>query len=101
LELDPNNAKPAIELGNFYSRQQHWAAAVQWSKKAIEIDPRNVSAHNNLGAALANQGKYAEAEVSFEAALELNPQNQMIRRQLETLRDLQKQQQQPNGTGDR
>jgi len=63
------------DLGAAESRQNHFPAAAENFRKAIEGDSSDPDYHFNLGYVLWKSGQFAAAADSFRAALERNPRD--------------------------
>ena len=73
LELKPDYAEAAYNLGNALKDQQKLEEAAACWRRAVELKPDHVEAHNNLANALRDQGKLDEAVVCWRRAVELKP----------------------------
>ncbi|HKB92264.1 MAG TPA: tetratricopeptide repeat protein, partial [Opitutaceae bacterium] len=72
-KLEPNDARPYIDLALISNRRGNRAGAVELLQKAIAIEPREARAHNNLGSLLQDLGRNDEASIELKTALTLNP----------------------------
>jgi len=67
VELDPDNARFAANLGGALARLQHWPEAVDAYARALSIAPSAATALK-LGSALRHAGRLDEALAAFERA---------------------------------
>ncbi|MHC4621593.1 MAG: tetratricopeptide repeat protein, partial [Planctomycetota bacterium] len=74
LELRPNHLKAHINLGAVMAKQQNYAEAIAYLKKALQINP-NCPPHvyQNLGSVYALQGRYDLAIKNYNEVLRLEP----------------------------
>ncbi|SEF45044.1 Tetratricopeptide repeat-containing protein [Bryocella elongata] len=73
LELQPNHAPAAINLGTIYYNQRDFAGAESMYRKATIADPEYALAFFDLGNVLDEQQRLPEAIESYEQALKLVP----------------------------
>lgn len=64
--------------GLAHAQQQHWAAAIELLKVAIELDPLFSDAYMALGDAYLKQEKWKPAEKYYAKARELDPENSNV-----------------------
>ena len=62
-------------LGEIYSQEEKWQAAISSYKKAIKLNPKFFWSHHSLGKACANIKQWEKAIYSYKEALQLNPQD--------------------------
>ncbi len=62
-----------VRRGHAEFSSNHWEAAEQLFRKAIELDSQNVRGYGGLGRSLYELGRYAESTAALERALALNP----------------------------
>jgi tetratricopeptide (TPR) repeat protein len=73
LELQPNHAPAAINLGTIYYNQRDFAGAERMYRQATVADPEYALAFFDLGNVLDEQQRLPEAIVVYEQALKLVP----------------------------
>jgi protein O-GlcNAc transferase len=73
MELNPQWADPASNLGGFLSQLGQESAAVDAHRQALARDPNSPAAHNNLGIALMAHGEVSEAIAAFRRAIGIDP----------------------------
>ncbi|OIO00612.1 MAG: hypothetical protein AUJ49_09530 [Desulfovibrionaceae bacterium CG1_02_65_16] len=73
LDIEPDYADAANNLGNVLSAQGRLAEAELCYHAALTAKPDYAEAANNLGVALHNLGRLAEAEAACRRAIALNP----------------------------
>ncbi|MGA7523061.1 MAG: tetratricopeptide repeat protein [Acidobacteriaceae bacterium] len=81
----PSNAEPLAHIGFLEARQEHYAAAVAFYRKALAIDPAMPGLHLNLGLAYFKAGEYREAIHVFEPMLKAQPAHSVETDQLTLL----------------
>lgn len=69
----PANPEPLAHIGFLEARQQHYAAAVTFYRKALAIDPAMPDLRLNLGLAYFKGGDYQHAIHIFEPLLRAQP----------------------------
>ncbi len=74
-----------IELARRCVGDRHFAAAVEYVRKAISLDPARPEAFNFLGALLEIQGKMPEAQKNYRMALTVDPKYEPARENLDRL----------------
>lgn len=74
LELQPQHAAAAINLGTIHYNERDFAAAEKLYRRATETDPEYALAFFDLGNVLDEQQRLPEAIKAYERALELVPQ---------------------------
>jgi Flp pilus assembly protein TadD len=75
LDLKPDLAPAAINLGLLLIRNKQPAEAVPVLERAVQQDSKQYPAVYALAEALLESGHHARAEGQYKAALELNPSN--------------------------
>ena len=67
IALDPSLAEAQLQLGNLYSDQTHYAAAIPYYKRAIALNSDLADAHYRLGQAYVrtNQKDLAQPELAL------------------------------------
>ena len=78
IEIDPNDDKAYIGLGNCYREEEKYTEAEQMYKRAIELNSDNDEAYFGLGYCFKEVGRYEESVQMFKKAKELNPYNSDI-----------------------
>jgi tetratricopeptide (TPR) repeat protein len=74
LELRPNHLSAHINLGAVMAKQQKYAEAIAYLKKALQINPNcPPPVYQNLGSVYALQGRYDLAIDYYNEALRLEP----------------------------
>ena len=74
LEMQPEHAPAAINLGTIRYNERDYAAAEAYYRRATVSDPEYALAFFDLGNVLDEQQRLSEAIVAYERALELVPQ---------------------------
>jgi tetratricopeptide (TPR) repeat protein len=69
----PSNAEPLAHLGLLEARQEHYATAVTFYRKAMAIEPAMPGLRLNLGLAYFKGGEYREAIRIFDAMVRAQP----------------------------
>jgi tetratricopeptide (TPR) repeat protein len=72
-EKNPSNPEPLAHIGFLEAREQHYAAAVSYYRKALALNPEMPGLRLNLGLALFKGGEYNEAIGVFEPLLKGQP----------------------------
>jgi 4-amino-4-deoxy-L-arabinose transferase-like glycosyltransferase len=72
---NPNDFLSCINLGNLAAKENKWANALEWYKKAEAIESKAEGVHVNIGNAYVSLGKLDEAEKAFDRAFAINPEN--------------------------
>ena len=79
LDLDPNYADAANNLGLVYAERREYERAYQRFRQARNIAERlgqcYPAAHNNIGRVLTVRGDFLEAAAQFRMALECDPES--------------------------
>ncbi|MGH9755076.1 MAG: tetratricopeptide repeat protein, partial [Blastocatellia bacterium] len=81
-KLEPKSSTIHNNLGNAYTMQRKYDAAIANFRIAAQLDPKNPAPHSNMGAVLARQGRYSEAVGAFEEALKIEPDNPKLQQAL-------------------
>ncbi len=74
LEVQPEHAASAINLGTILYNEREFAAAERRYRQAVQADPEYALAHFDLGNVLDEQQRMDEAIEAYQRALELVPQ---------------------------
>ena len=82
LQLSPDYALAAFQLGLAYARAGDFDHAIQTLKRALELDPSNFSAAYNLGIAYEQKQMMAEAVAAFRQSLSIAPDYALAHRGL-------------------
>ena len=90
MAIRPHNPVIYYNLGNAYDKNESIANAITAYQKTIDIDPSYIDAYVNLGALLAQQGRFEEAREIWRRGLKINHDELDIKRNLEKLDRLQK-----------
>lgn len=72
-QLRPMDAKPLVNLGAVYNRQEEFQKAADILKKALTRDGKSVEAYYNLGIAYRGLNQLPMAVNAYKEALKLNP----------------------------
>jgi len=72
LDLDPKLAEAHLQLGNLYSDQSEYAAAIPEYVRALELSPDLGDAHYRLGQAYVRTGKKDAAQEQFQVSRKIN-----------------------------
>ncbi len=72
-EQYPGRPEPLAELGLLEAKQQHYAEAIVWYKKAMARNPEMPRLRFNLGLAYFKAGEYTEALQQFKPLLKTEP----------------------------
>jgi len=88
VELDPESALAANNLGFAHYKLGAHAAAVEWFEKAIRIDPERAIAYYNLGDAYFELNRAEQARKAYETFLALQPNAKSAPQAREKLRSL-------------
>jgi tetratricopeptide (TPR) repeat protein len=98
LAMAPMNSQYLLELGNLYTRQKNWPAALDDFHKGEEASrafaPDTVKnsdlgkAWRGIGYVLVEQNKLDEAEKIYQQCLDLNPGDQRAANELKYVRSL-------------
>jgi tetratricopeptide (TPR) repeat protein len=70
---NPSNPEPLAHIGFLEARQQHYAVAVTYYRKALALNPEMPGLQLNMGLALFKGGEYKEAIRVFEPLLKGQP----------------------------
>lgn len=74
----PRNPEPLAHLGLLEARQEHYADAIEYYKRALALAPSMPGLRLNLGLAYFKQGSYAEALAMLEPLQKVEPSNQRL-----------------------
>ena len=69
----PTNAEPYAHMGLIEAREEHYAGAAAFYRKALKFSPQMKGLHLNLGLALFKGGEYKDAIAEFEPLLRAEP----------------------------
>ena len=75
IRVNPNYARPHIDLGNILKNQGRLEEAKVEYQQAIRLAPENIEAHFYLGQILSDQDKPEEAITEYKKVIRLNPDN--------------------------
>ena len=84
-QAHPSNSEPFAHLGLLEARQEHYAEAIQFYRKAMTLDPAMPRLRFNLGLAYFKDGEYKEALQQFNPLLKTEPPNSDEARRLTVL----------------
>lgn len=74
IELDPKMAEAHLQLGNLYSGQRQYAAAIPEYVRALELNSNLADAHYRLAQAYVRTGKKDLAQAQFQVYQKMNEQ---------------------------
>ena len=74
----PSNPEPYAHLGLLEARQEHYAEAIRFYRKAFALNPGMPSLRLNLGLSLFKSGDYKQAIPMFEPLLKSQPDDQRL-----------------------
>jgi tetratricopeptide (TPR) repeat protein len=74
----PSNPEPLAHLGLIESKQQHYAKAIEFYKRAMALNPNMAGLRLNLGLALFKAGDYREAVMDLDPLLKAQPDDQRL-----------------------
>jgi tetratricopeptide (TPR) repeat protein len=74
VDLDPKLAEAHLQLGNVYSEESEYAAAIAEYVRALELSPDLSDAHYRLGQAYVRTGKKDAAQEQFEVSQKIHEQ---------------------------
>jgi tetratricopeptide (TPR) repeat protein len=77
-QAEPSNPEPFAHLGLLEARQQHYAPAIRFYRKALALAPAMPGLQLNLGLALFKNGDYRQALQSFAPIIESQPNDQRL-----------------------
>jgi tetratricopeptide (TPR) repeat protein len=75
LEIDPENAKTLVRLGDLYFETGRKNEAAELFEKSLSLNPNDFQVLNSLGRYYAEEGRYEKAYDYFERSLEIHPRN--------------------------
>lgn len=90
-EPNPKLAEQYITIGNFYLKQQNYAAAIQRFQEAIEYKKDSVKAYDGLVRAYEKNGELFKAINACKRFLEANPDSSKASEFRKKLAKLEKQ----------
>jgi len=73
LTINSKSSHAYYKLASLSFRQQNYAKAEKFFKRATTIDPYFTIAHFNWGVSLARQRRFDQACIQFQKALDLDP----------------------------
>jgi len=74
----PRNPEPLAHMGLIESRQEHYAEAIKYYRRAMALNPAMPGLRLNLGIALFKAGDYQQAIQELEPLLKAQPDNQQL-----------------------
>jgi tetratricopeptide (TPR) repeat protein len=74
----PSNAEPLAHLGLLESKQEHYAEAIKFYKRAMELNPTMPGLQLNLGLALFKAGDYEKTVAELGPLLKAHPDDQQL-----------------------
>lgn len=74
----PSNPEPLAHLGLIESKQQRYAKAIEFYKRAMALNPNMAGLRLNLGLALFKAGDYREAVMDLDPLLKAQPDDQRL-----------------------
>jgi tetratricopeptide (TPR) repeat protein len=74
----PANPEPFAHLGLLEARQEHYAEAIRFYRKALALNPAMPGLRLNLGLALFKDGDYKDAILMFSPLLKAQPDDQRL-----------------------
>jgi tetratricopeptide (TPR) repeat protein len=74
----PANPEPLAHLGLLEARQEHYAEAIRFYRKALALSPTMPGLRLNLGLALFKNGGYKDAIQMFSPLLKTEPEDQRL-----------------------
>ena len=91
IEKDPKNCDAYFGRAYCYNEVGKYDEAIQDLNKTIELNPKSDAAYCNRGVAYTNKGNYDKAIEDYEQALKLNPDDEMVKDNLEKVKNIKKQ----------
>jgi len=74
----PTNPEPLAHIGLIESKQQHYAQAIRYYKRAIALNPHMPGLQLNLGLAFFKSGNYAGTIAELDPLLKAQPGDQQL-----------------------
>ena len=74
----PANPEPLAHVGLIEARQEHYAEAIKFYKRAMALNPAMPGLRLNLGIALFKTGDYSESVADLEPLLKAQPDDQRL-----------------------
>ena len=74
----PTNPEPLAHMGLIESKQEHYAEAIKFYKRAMALNPRMPGLQLNLGIAFFKAGDYKRAVPELDPLLKANPDDQQL-----------------------
>ena len=72
-EIDPDNAKTLLNLGNVLSLQDNILEAIKIYNKALDLAPNNQEILSNIAICYCRENKEKEAKFYYDKAIKINP----------------------------
>ncbi len=72
--FDPHKAMKCVEVGDFYYKQENYAAAISRYQEALHWKPDDAEATFKLAQAMEKSGAYSEAADNYRTYLKILPQ---------------------------
>jgi tetratricopeptide (TPR) repeat protein len=82
LELEPTNYSAALFTGNTYDKQNEFAKAARWYRRAIQLAPNVETAYRYYADMLAKEGAMGKARAMLIHAAVAEPYNRIVWREL-------------------
>jgi tetratricopeptide (TPR) repeat protein len=82
LDLEPRNAAAALFTGNTHDKQDNFAKAAEWYRRAIQLDPNVETPYRYYADMLARQGDMDGARALLIQAAVAEPYNRIVWREL-------------------
>lgn len=74
----PSNPEPLAHIGLIEARQQHYAEAIKYYRRAMTLNPRMPGLQLNLGLAYFKAADYKQAIAELDPLLKANPDDQQL-----------------------
>ncbi|MEM9276415.1 MAG: tetratricopeptide repeat protein [Cyanobacteria bacterium P01_F01_bin.143] len=78
IPLTANSAEHQIKIGDSYSKERQWQAAIIHYKQALVDNSKLVVARLKLGHALNKAGEAKQAQICFQEGIKYDPQNPQL-----------------------
>jgi tetratricopeptide (TPR) repeat protein len=79
VELEPQNARSILTIGNLYLLKRNPKTAKEWFDRALAADPNSVDVHITRGNFFFASGDNEEGEKEYRRAIELSKEKEDIR----------------------